>query len=32
MEALIAMAAAAWVLVVIVVARVCGFNERDRHE
>lgn len=27
MEMLIAMAAAFWVLVVIVIARVCGFNE-----
>jgi len=29
MEMLIAMAAAFWVLVVIVVARVCGFNGSD---
>lgn len=29
MEMLIAMAAAFWVLVVIVVARVCGFNGPD---
>lgn len=27
MEALIAMLVAAWVLLVIVIARVCGFNE-----
>ncbi len=30
MEMLIAMAAAFWVLVVIVVARVCGFNGADQ--
>lgn len=30
MEMLIAMAAAAWVLVVIVVARVLGFNGADQ--
>lgn len=30
MEALIAMAAAAWVLLVIVIARVCGFNGADQ--
>lgn len=29
MEMLIAMAAAAWVLVVVIVARVCGFNGAD---
>lgn len=29
MEALIAMLLAAWVLIVVIVARVCGFNGAD---